>query len=512
MIINNKIAILFSSALAMTLLGFNVNIAAAQSVKEKPNVILIYVDDLGYGDVSSYGAKKLSTPNIDNLAEKGVRFTNAHSSSATCTPSRFALMTGVYPWRQEGTGILPGDAKLIVPTDKVTLPKVFKAAGYKTAVVGKWHLGLGGDEEKNWNEPITLGPNNVGFDYSFIFPATNDRSPTVFLENQQVIGLDPKDPLTVSYKEKIGNDPTASENPELLKIHANFGHKNTIVNGLGRIGFMKGGHQARWVDEEVSTTFLQMSKQFIRDNKDEPFFLFFSLTEPHAPRVPATYFKGKSGLGPRGDAILQLDWTVGEIMRELKYLGIEENTIVVFSSDNGAILIDDYEDGSVEMLNGHTPSGPLRGGKYSVFEGGTRVPFIVSGKGVAKNKVSDALIGQMDLLASFSQMLGQQKPKEAIDSEGLYESIIGKSTVGRVHLIEHAGTLAVVKGKWKYIESNKGPAKSSSTDTELGNLPTAQLYDLNADIGEQNNVAEQHPKLVKELEQILNEEKAKKLL
>ncbi len=156
------------------------NITHAQS---KPNVVLIYVDDLGYGDLSCYGATKIKTPNLDKLAKQGIRFTNGHSTSATCTPSRYALMTGEYPWRKKGTGILPGDAALIIPTDKITLPALFKKAGYKTGIVGKWHLGLGRSLEKNWNGEIKPGPNEVGFDYSFIFPATADRVPTVFVEN-----------------------------------------------------------------------------------------------------------------------------------------------------------------------------------------------------------------------------------------------------------------------------------------------------------------------------------------
>src|SRR5690606_25055777 len=225
----------------------------------RPNVILIYVDDLGYGDLSSYGATKIHTPNVDRLAQNGTRFTNAHSTSATCTPSRFALMTGVYPWRQQGTGVLPGDAKLIVPTDKATLPKVFKEAGYKTAMVGKWHLGLGDSVQKNWNKPVSPGPNEVGFDYSFIFPATADRVPTVFLENYDVLGLEEHDPIEVSYDHKIGSDPTGKENPDLLKMKSspNHGHDNTIINGIGRIGYMSGGTKARWVDEEITGTFLE---------------------------------------------------------------------------------------------------------------------------------------------------------------------------------------------------------------------------------------------------------------
>lgn len=485
---------------------------SGQQAQNKPNVIFIYADDLGYGDLSSYGATQLETPNLDRLAASGTRFTNAHSSSATCTPSRYALMTGVYPWRQSGTGVLPGDAKLIVPTDKPTLATVFKDAGYRTAVVGKWHLGLGTQVEKNWNEVVKPGPNEVGFDYSFIFPATADRVPTVFMENQKVVGLDPKDPIEVNYKTPVGNDPTGKDNPELLKMPAspNHGHENTIVNGIGRIGYMSGGHQARWVDEEVSTTFLSVAQQFIRDNSDKPFFLFFALTEPHVPRMPATYFKGKSDLGYRGDAILQLDWTVGEVMRELDYLGLTENTVIVFSSDNGPVLDDGYVDGAVTQRNGHNPAGPLRGGKYSIFEGGTRVPFIVSGKGVAKNAVSAALLGQIDLLASFAEMLGQDKPKSAIDSEPLYQSLLGRNEIGRANIVEHAHGLAIVKGKWKYIEPNNGTAYSKLTDTEYGNSTEAQLYDLSKDIGEQENLAQKFPKVVKELETLLENEKNRK--
>ncbi|QBQ39933.1 arylsulfatase [Sphingobacterium psychroaquaticum] len=493
------------------LVFFNISIGSAQQKTNTPNVIIIYADDLGYGDVSSYGAKKIQTPNLDRLAKSGTRFTNAHSTSATCTPSRFALMTGRYPWRQQGTGVLPGDAKLIVPTDKPTLPKIFKQAGYRTAVVGKWHLGLGTQVEKNWNEPIKPGPNDVGFDYSFIFPATADRVPTVFMENHRVVGLDPNDPIQVNYQKQVGNDPTGKEHPELLKMQSSpgQGHNNTIVNGIGRIGYMTGGTKARWVDEEVSTTFLSVAQQFIEDNKTQPFFLFFALTEPHVPRMPATFFKGKSDLGYRGDAILQLDWTVGKIMDQLELLGIADKSIIIFSSDNGPVIDDGYQDEAVARGEGHRAAGPLRGGKYSIFEGGTRVPFIVSGPGVNRNHVSDALVCQIDLLASMSQLLGQSVPKEAIDSKPIVPALLGKHEKGRDYLIEHAGTLAVVKDHWKYIAPSNGRAYDASTDTELGNNQQPQLYNLKEDIGEKVNLADKHPKIVKELQDLLEQEKSK---
>ena len=482
--------------------------------QKRPNVVLIYVDDLGYGDLSCYGATKISTPNIDKLAKQGIRFTNAHATSATCTPSRYALMTGIYPWRKEGTGILPGDAALIIPTDKTTLPSLFQKAGYQTGIVGKWHLGLGDQLEKDWNGELKPGPNEVGFDYSFIFPATADRVPSVFVENHRVIALDSSDPIQVDYNKKVGTDPTGKENPELLKMKSslNHGHNNTIVNGIGRIGYMSGGNKARWTDEEMPLTFLAKAKEFIENNKKQPFFLYYTLTEPHVPRMPSTIFKGKSNLGYRGDAILQMDWTVGEIMKQLESLGIAKNTMIIFSSDNGPVLNDGYEDEAVSKLNGHTPAGVLRGGKYSTFEGGTRVPLLVSWPSKTKTAVSNALLSQIDFLSSFSKILNV-KPKdiEITDSEDMLDVLLGKSKKGRTILVEQGITsLAIIKDKWKYIEPNKGSAINALTNIELGNNPLPQLYDLQNDLSEKNNLATQKPEMANELASLLRKIKDQK--
>lgn len=482
--------------------------------QQKPNVVFIYVDDLGYGDLSCYGATKISTPNIDKLAKQGVRFTNAHSTSATCTPSRYALMTGIYPWRKAGTSILPGDAALIIPTDKTTLPSLFQKAGYKTGIVGKWHLGLGDKLEKEWNGEIKPGPNEVGFDYSFIFPATADRVPSVFIENRHVVALDRNDPIEVDYKKKVGNDPTAAEHPELLKMPSspNHGHNNTIVNGIGRIGYMSGGKKARWTDEEMPLTFLAKAKEFIDTNKNNPFFLYYSLTEPHVPRMPSTLFKGKSNLGYRGDAILQMDWAVGEIMKQLENLGIAKNTLIVFSSDNGPVLDDGYQDEAVSKLNGHTPAGVLRGGKYSTFEAGTRVPMLISWPSKTKPTVSQALLSQIDFMASFSKLLNiKKKDSEATDSEDMLDAMLGKTTKGRTILIEQGtSSLAILRDNWKYIEPNNRQAMDLLTNTELGNNPQPQLYDLNNDIGEKENLANQKPEITNELASLLQKIKEQK--
>lgn len=503
---NKVISLIASIAL---ILPFCIPPALSQRKKSSPppNVIVIYTDDLGYGDLGCYGATKILTPNLDKLASEGIRFTNGHSTSATCTPSRYALLTGEYPWRRKGVAILPGDAALVIPIDKLTLPSLFRKAGYKTGIVGKWHLGLGNATEKNWNADIKPGPNETGFDYSFIFPATADRVPTVFMENHRVVALDPSDPILVDYKNPVGNDPTGKEHPELLKMRSSpdHGHDNTIINGIGRIGYMSGGNKARWTDEEMPLTFLSKAKDFIEENKDRQFFLYYSLTEPHVPRMPSTMFKGKSNLGYRGDAILQIDWAVGEIMRQLSCLGLSENTMVIFTSDNGPVLDDGYEDEAVTRLSGHTPAGPLRGGKYSAFEAGTRLPWILRWPASVKPGVSDALVSQIDLLASFAKFFGQPLAEnEAPDSFDILDALLGKSKSGRDVLVQQGGSLSLVKGGWKYIEPGNGPAFLTLTGIESGNSPDPQLYDLSRDIGEKNNVANQYPEKVQELAALLH--------
>lgn len=471
-------------------------------VANKPNVVIIYIDDLGYGDVSCYGSETIKTPNIDNLASTGILFTNGHSSSASCTPSRFSMLTGGYAFRQEGTGIAPGDASMIIDTETRTLADLFSEAGYKTGVVGKWHLGLGGEGGPDWNGLITPGPQDIGFDYSFLIPATGDRVPCVYTENGRVFGLDPKDPIQVSFKEKIGNEPTGLGNPELLKMHPSHGHNNTIINGISRIGFMTGGNSARWVDEYMADAISQKALNFIEKNKDNPFFLYYSTHDIHVPRVPHPRFVGQSGMGPRGDAILEVDWAVGEIMKKLELLGLTEKTIVIFTSDNGPVVDDGYNDQAVELLGNHKPAGPLRGGKYSAFNGGTQVPFIVSWPGRIKYGTSDVLISQVDFMASFAKMLNQDfNEKDAIDSYEMLDQLLGKSEVDRDHFV-HQGiaTMALIKGELKYIVPSNRPKMNVNTNTEMGTDPEPQLYNLKEDLGETKNLAKENPEKLNELE------------
>ncbi|WP_234408574.1 sulfatase-like hydrolase/transferase [Marinilabilia salmonicolor] len=209
----------------------------------KPNVLLIYTDDVGYGDIGIYGGE-VPTPHIDVLAQSGIQFTNAYATSATCTPSRFSLLTGEYSWRKPGRGVAPGDAPALIRPGKETLPAVMQRAGYHTGVIGKWHLGLGGENGPDWNGKISPGPLEIGFDYSFIIPATGDRVPTVFVENHHVVNLDSSDPIEVSFREKVGDRPTGTENPEKLTHQWSHGHNHTIINGISRIGYMSGGESA----------------------------------------------------------------------------------------------------------------------------------------------------------------------------------------------------------------------------------------------------------------------------
>ena len=463
----------------------------------KPNIIIVYMDDLGYGDVSYNGATKLQTPNMDAMAMAGMRFNNGYATSATCTPSRYALLTGVYPWREKRAKILPGTAPLIIGAQQMTIPKMLKQQGYQTAIIGKWHLGLG-NGNVNWNELVSPGPNQVGFDYSYILAATQDRVPTVYIENGYVVGRDNNDPIEVSYEKNFEGEPTGLENPELLTMKWHHGHNSSIVNGIPRIGFMKGGNSAKWSDIDMADHFLNGVQKFIKDNKDKPFFLYYPMQQPHVPRTPHPRFEGLSELGPRGDAIVEADWCLGELKKTLEEEGILENTLIIFSSDNGPVLNDGYYDDS-DVKNGtHTPWGPYRGGKYSLFEAGTRVPFFTYWKGKIKPGVSDTMVSQLDLLSSLAQLVGSEVRTE--DSLPLLELLMGQSNYGRKEMvIEATSRTAFKRGDWVMIPPYDGFAVNDKVKIELGNDPEFQLYNLSNDVGQQNNLALQNPKKLQEM-------------
>lgn len=470
---------------------------------DKPNVVIILADDVGYGDLGCYGSTKVKTPNLDRLAAAGMRFTDAHSPASVCTPTRYALVTGQYAFRHApGSRILSGVAPLGIALDRPTLPKLLRDAGYATGVVGKWHLGLG-DKETDYNGEIKPGAKEVGFDYSFLIPATGDRTPCVYVENGRVVGYDPKDPIRVSYQKKVGDEPTGLENPDLLfNQKPSRGHDSTIVNGISRIGWMSGGKAARWKDEDMADEITRKAVRFIDDNKAKPFFLYFATHDAHVPRFPHLRFRGTSEHGLRGDAIVELDWCVGEVMTALEKHKLTDNTLVLFTSDNGGVMDDGYLDGTQSDKSGHRCNGALRGFKGGLYEGGHRVPFLARWPGkVPAGKTSNELICHVDLIATVAALAGQRLPENAgPDSFDCSAAFLAEKPgkACRASLLHQSGggVLAVRQGNWKLIPAS--PAKKKA-------VSSPELYDLTADLAESKNQAKMQPEKVKELSALLNE-------
>lgn len=478
-----------------------------KDIQRKPKaVVLFYVDDLGYGDTSTYGQKRVPCPNLDKLAAGGCRFTDAHSPTSVCTPSRYSLLTGDYAFRRPGTTILDGDAKLILPLagdGKLTLPEMMRRAGYKTGVIGKWHLGLGkGEEATDWNKRVSPGPNEVGFDHSFILAATADRVPCVFLRNGNVVGLDPADPIEISYDnvpQKWPDEKTARTNPELLKAWgrpSDRQHDKTVIDGISRIGHMRGGTAACWKDQEISDTLCREADDFLKSADGKPVFLYFCTSDVHVPRDPHPRFRGKTDLGIRGDVAVEMDDALGQVRASLKKYGYED-TLFIFTSDNGPYIPDGYEDGAPEAWKGINPAHPFRGGKYGPFEGGTRVPFIVSWPGEVKpGTQSAALVSQTDIARTLAAIIGAKVPEGSmVDSENLSAAMIDGAEEGRKELVEQPGwgPGGFRSGKWKLVSG--------------GNI-SPQLYDLSVDPSETRDIAKENPEVVRRLLARLAEIKA----
>lgn len=503
---------------------------------QKPNILIIYADDIGYGDISAYGAELIKTPNIDALAEGGIRFTNAYATAATCTPSRYSLLTGEYAFRLPGAGILSAEDPILIQPGSVTLPGLLRENGYRTSIVGKWHLGLGeAFGSVDWNAAVKPGPLEVGFDESFLLPVTNDRVPTVYLDGHYVYKLDPADPITIRYpaeghhafqeeqfgknreatfKPLVGNLPTGLSHPELLRYGADVQHAGTIVSGVSRIGHMAGGSAAWWDDETMTSVFADKAKDFIVNKDERPFFLFLAAQQNHAPRVPNPQFVGSSGVGLRGDCVVEFDWLVGEMVKVLRESGKLENTLIIISSDNGPVLFDGYDDGSLEKHNGHDPNGGFRGGKYIAYEGGTRMPTIAHWpEGIKPGIVSDALFSQVDFLATLVSLAGGEVPENARpDSENILPVLLGETFEGKDFIVQQSSDgLGLRKGKWKYIEAKERSAwaynrhnqgEPNKMHIEMP-LAVEYLFDLESDPREMRNLAEEYPDKLKEMRALL---------
>lgn len=489
----------------------------ASAAERHPNVVLIFVDDLGYGDVGCYGATKVQTPNIDRLAKEGRRFTDAHSASAVCTPSRYALLTGEYPIRaMDGKGVwgpLSTNSGLIIDTKTQTIGKVFKDRNYATSCLGKWHLGFK-QGTNDWQVPLRPGPQDVGFDDYFGVPLVNSGSPYVYVENDTIAGYDPADPLVFGGK-PFSPTPT-------FPAEASVKSPNRFSGALK-------AHQI-YDDEKTATLLTERAVNWIAEKKDQPFFLYFATPNIHHPFTPAPRFKGTSQCGLYGDFIHELDWMVGEILKSLDDNGLSDNTLVLFTSDNGGML---NRGGRDAITAGHKINDDLLGFKFGVWEGGHRVPFIARWPGKIKAATqSDQLICQVDLLATFMALTGQDvqtlKTKDSINMLPALLDDPDKPLRMELLLAPHKPqNLAIRKGKWMYIGAQGsggftgskpsdhawgGPAAaefagSVNSDIEAGKLkkdaPPAQLYDLEVDRNQTRNVLNDYPEVVKELSSLL---------
>ncbi|MAZ27053.1 MAG: arylsulfatase [Cytophagaceae bacterium] len=487
---------------------------ALSQKRDKPNVILINVDDLGYGDLGCYGATKVRTPNIDKLATEGLRFTDAHTVSAVCTPSRYALLTGEYPVRNNGLShaIFSRDS-LIIDTGKFTLANVFKSSGYTTGIVGKWHLGFGKQRPVDWNAPLKPGPLELGFDYYFGVPVLNSHPPFVYVENHTVVGLTDDDPMV------YGKDAATLPYPEKWN------------RGLQKLGGAKKAHEL-YRDYLVGTTLKDTAIAFIKKNKQKPFFLYFATTNIHHPFTPAKRFLGTSDAGRYGDFIHELDWMVGEVMQTLKEEGLDENTLVILTSDNGGML---NRGGQDAYAMEHKINGKLMGFKFDAWEGGHRIPMIVRWRDKVKaGTVSGHLISNVDFVATMAELVGQNIPKgNAIDSQPLLAVLLGKTDTDlRTELLiapDNLDNLALRQNNWMYISGQGGggfhapyvgmhdlggPAAfffTGQTNSDIADgkikegAPPGQLYNLEVDLTENKNLYDQHPEIVEKMKKRIDE-------
>lgn len=453
----------------------------------KPNIILILADDMGYGDVSAFNENsKIVTPNIDRLAENGVRFTDAHTSSAVCTPTRYSILTGRYNWRSTlKSGVLSGFSKALIETDRMTLPGLLQNNNYKTAFIGKWHLGwdwaviaedslkrgnLNARPEVDFSKPIKNGPNTRGFDYSFGFSGSLDMAPYVWVENDM---------------------PTMI--PE--KYTVDTGDQTWWRRGLTSDDF---------VHERVLPDVTQKTVEFIdkNANSENPFFVYMALPAPHTPILPTEKFKGSSGLdNAYADFVLMVDDVVGQVMAELEAKGIADNTIVIFTSDNGCSPQADFEQ---LKSKGHNPNYKFRGHKADIFEGGHRLPLIVSWPQQIKPGASDQLICTTDYYATIADILGVEFPDSAGEDSYSFAKTLGlpsqKET--RQSIVHHSinGSFAYRKGNYKAIfcPGSGGWSYPTPNSEETKTLPPVQLYDLESDISEQNNLQDRYPEIIEE--------------
>ncbi|HEA29008.1 MAG TPA: arylsulfatase [Leeuwenhoekiella sp.] len=482
---------------------------------KKPNVIYLNVDDLGYGDTGVYGATKVTTPNIDKLASQSMRFTDAHTVSAVCTPSRYAFVTGEYPVRANNlsSAIFDRDS-LLMDEDTFTVADVFKEQGYATGIVGKWHLGFGTKRPVDWNAELKPGPLELGFDSYFGVPVLNSHPPFVYVKDHHVVGLEKDDPFV------WGEDAHTRPYPEKWN------------RGNQKIGGADKAHEL-YVDNMVGTTLKDSAVAFIKKHKSTPFFLYFATTNIHHPFTPAKRFLGESEAGRYGDSIEELDWIVGEITKTLEEQGIADNTILILTSDNGGML---NRGGQDAYKMEHHMNGDLFGFKFDAWEGGHRIPFMVRWPGKVKpGSVSDRLISSnVDMLATFAALFDRKLKKgEGVDSYNVLPIFLGETDKEiRPEMLIAPNDLTNIglrQDQWMYISAQGGGGFNAkmrglhdfggaaatvftgekNSDIEGGKIkadaPPAQLYNVGDDPTEKVNVYNEHPEIVKEMKNRIEE-------
>lgn len=468
----------FAATVAFALGLVQSNLAAATN---PPNIVVILADDFGWGSVNCYGGKGLKTPNLDRLAKEGRLFKNAYATGSVCSPTRYALMTGRYYWRtsvKDGM-VLPGDSPLHIETNRLTLASLAKSKGYKTAAVGKWHLGLGLAQKTDWNAPLTPGPLSVGFDYFFGLGANIGNPPPVFIENEKLFNQSPGEIVSIK------------------------GGKN------------KTGINTQQSPEEVMPTLTDKCMQWISENKASPFFLYFAPNAIHEPIVPTTDFTG-SKFGKYGDFIHELDWSVGKILETLDKHKLADNTLIIFTADNGGVARPQNPNAGAAMKAGLAINGILRGGKHDIWEGGFREPFIVRWPGkVLAGTTCDDIVSMTDIAATMASVLKTKIPSgNAEDSFDVSNSFFGKGKPTRNFIVlqDASSIYAIRQGPWKLIERENPPkfklrgAKGEKRMAKASKESPAkdELFNLVEDPSEIKNVAAEHPDVVKELRKLLS--------
>jgi arylsulfatase A len=463
-------------------------LAAARAVDvskpAQPNIVLILADDLGVGDVQCYFKEgKIPTPNLDRLASQGMRFTDAHSGSAVCTPTRYGLLTGRYAWRTRlRTGVLQAYDPPLIAKDRLTLPSMLRQQGYTTACIGKWHLGWNWpakNGKKDFTQPIANGPITRGFDYYFGTHVPN-QPPYCFIENDRTIGV-----------------PSAMLDPRTLPAYYHVPNAGPMLPG--------------WKFDEILPKLDEKAVSYIgaRAKDKKPFFLYFALTSPHEPVAPAKQWQGKSGINPVADFIMQTDAVVGDVLKALETNGLAGNTLLIFTADNGHCPYTGLEQ---LLKHGHYPSGPYRGYKADIWEGGHHEPFIAQWPGKIKpGTTCNDIICLTDLMATCADITGAKIPDDAgEDSVSILPALLGTATAPVREAIVHQGlngALAIRQGKWKLEfcpgSNGYGNAKPNDAEARKKGLSPIQLYDMSQDSGEKRNVQAEHPEIVKQLTQLL---------